>query len=176
MSIETKKCENCQVIDQKLLICTGCRIIYYCGRECQKAHFKNHKLKCLDDKKQRWIEKINTHLASFMEHKDNLLNIWQDITKNEGGKRGAVKMVLNDQDDENEDELTMGNSSNGIEFKKSYIWTYVDEADEKFQTAKEYENLRSLMKTYDPSTSFIVIVYCHDQKRSIHVEKIIYTK
>lgn len=44
-----KKCFNCDKIeskDQKFLICDGCKMAFYCSKECQKNNWKNHKKYC----------------------------------------------------------------------------------------------------------------------------------
>ncbi|KAL7478709.1 hypothetical protein ACHAW6_004458 [Cyclotella cf. meneghiniana] len=42
-------CENCQVIvTGKLQQCSRCKSVVYCGRDCQVAHWKNHKIVCKD--------------------------------------------------------------------------------------------------------------------------------
>lgn len=52
------KCANCGELEsssaQKLSRCTGCEVVYYCGRKCQKAHWKVHKSYC---KRIKSIEK-----------------------------------------------------------------------------------------------------------------------
>jgi hypothetical protein len=45
----TRQCEVCGAIeggDRQLLLCTGCREVRYCGRACQKQHWKQHKAVC----------------------------------------------------------------------------------------------------------------------------------
>ena len=40
-------CENCgSVIDDRILVCSGCKKVAYCNRKCQKAHWKSHKRVC----------------------------------------------------------------------------------------------------------------------------------
>lgn len=43
-----KICDNCW--DKKdpdtLMVCGKCYLTFYCSRECQKAHFRTHKLRC----------------------------------------------------------------------------------------------------------------------------------
>ena len=42
----TNKCDNCFRTDKKLLNCGSCRLTKYCSRECQREHWKGHKLTC----------------------------------------------------------------------------------------------------------------------------------
>ena len=39
-------CEKAPVEGKKLLKCGGCGLAFYCGVECQKAHWKEHKANC----------------------------------------------------------------------------------------------------------------------------------
>lgn len=49
-------CKACQGTNENLLICSGCRLAWYCNIACQKADWKNHKLFCLhpSNKPQPW--------------------------------------------------------------------------------------------------------------------------
>lgn len=47
----TKHCNNCnksaeEVTSKKLLVCSRCKQVNYCCRECQRADWKTHKLNC----------------------------------------------------------------------------------------------------------------------------------
>ncbi|KAJ7843300.1 hypothetical protein B0H13DRAFT_133385 [Mycena leptocephala] len=42
----TEMCENCTVARKDLRRCAGCSLIRYCSKECQKAHWKQHKPHC----------------------------------------------------------------------------------------------------------------------------------
>ena len=48
--------------------CMGCLNIRYCSKECQKMHWKKHKLKCGDFKKTRdnikFLKKVNKKLST----------------------------------------------------------------------------------------------------------------
>ena len=40
-------CENCGLeIEDKILVCSSCKKVAYCNRQCQKAHWKAHKKTC----------------------------------------------------------------------------------------------------------------------------------
>tara|TARA_B100001123_G_C14854219_1_gene845327 strand:- start:347 stop:712 length:366 start_codon:yes stop_codon:yes gene_type:complete len=39
-------CGNCS--SKALKVCSKCKIVYYCNRECQKAHWKTHKFECVE--------------------------------------------------------------------------------------------------------------------------------
>ncbi|KAJ7470132.1 hypothetical protein B0H11DRAFT_2041503 [Mycena galericulata] len=43
----TEMCENCTVRRMDLRRCAGCGIVRYCSKECQKAHWKEHKPHCV---------------------------------------------------------------------------------------------------------------------------------
>ena len=39
-------CGHCHARDVHLSLCSGCKDTWYCGRACQKAHYKTHKAEC----------------------------------------------------------------------------------------------------------------------------------
>ena len=39
-------CIFCSKSSQNLLQCSGCGIVHYCDKECQRSHWKNHKKDC----------------------------------------------------------------------------------------------------------------------------------
>ena len=40
-------CSSCQKVFDTLTKCTACRKVYYCGKVCQKKHWKaGHKFEC----------------------------------------------------------------------------------------------------------------------------------
>jgi hypothetical protein len=39
-------CANCLAIKEKMHLCERCRVTWYCSSECQKAHWKQHKIEC----------------------------------------------------------------------------------------------------------------------------------
>lgn len=41
-----KRCDNCKKVSEKVQVCSVCRLVKYCDRECQKAHWKTHKVDC----------------------------------------------------------------------------------------------------------------------------------
>ena len=45
------ECAACGLRDQKLRTCSACLVTSYCGAACQKAHWRDHKLKCREMKK-----------------------------------------------------------------------------------------------------------------------------
>lgn len=40
------RCKTCNKRDAKLFRCTGCKIVYYCGRECQRVDWNYHRETC----------------------------------------------------------------------------------------------------------------------------------
>ena len=48
-AIKNIKCSSCEAYggkDGKLMKCSGCQKAFYCSTECQKSHWKKHKLQC----------------------------------------------------------------------------------------------------------------------------------
>lgn len=51
-ALASQKCEACGSVSDKLKACTGCGEVQYCGKECQKAGWGTHKLRCKSWKPQ----------------------------------------------------------------------------------------------------------------------------
>ena len=52
-AVRNPKCELCGTtgtITKRLKICGSCQRVYYCTKECQKQHWKQHKILCLNNK------------------------------------------------------------------------------------------------------------------------------
>lgn len=46
---KNKCCSNCSSVggkNGKLLSCSGCSVVFYCGSQCQKDDWRNHKKDC----------------------------------------------------------------------------------------------------------------------------------
>ncbi|KAI0485045.1 hypothetical protein GGR56DRAFT_616637 [Xylariaceae sp. FL0804] len=71
------ECDNCgnepeiQANHPSLSRCAGCHITFYCGRDCQKEDWPDHKTKCKDPK---W-RKVN---AALKEEKNAVAQKWLD--------------------------------------------------------------------------------------------------
>ena len=48
---DVKHCTSCSLVASD--VCSGCKAVYYCSRECQEAHWKEHKSYCKELKKSR---------------------------------------------------------------------------------------------------------------------------
>ncbi|EAR99605.1 Serine/Threonine kinase domain protein (macronuclear) [Tetrahymena thermophila SB210] len=98
----TKLCQNCKQQDKKVSSCAGCKEVYYCSVECQKADWKNHKKPCqikqeeikeiqrLEEKKKKknidWFEKIdNCGQGNF--------SVIQKMKEISTGKIYAIKVI-----------------------------------------------------------------------------------
>ncbi len=49
-SIKARQCEACGALDSPgsaLRKCTRCTVVYYCSKDCQKRHWKEHRPRCL---------------------------------------------------------------------------------------------------------------------------------
>lgn len=40
------QCAQCGVVEGATHVCAGCKVPFYCGVECQRAHWTVHKVKC----------------------------------------------------------------------------------------------------------------------------------
>ena len=43
---QSRSCASCAKTDVHLLLCSGCKLVSYCDKDCQKAHWKAHKPSC----------------------------------------------------------------------------------------------------------------------------------
>lgn len=41
-----RSCASCASVEVRLLQCSRCRSVWYCNKDCQKAHWKTHKSSC----------------------------------------------------------------------------------------------------------------------------------
>lgn len=41
-----KRCDKCGILQKGLKICSGCRTVQYCSKECQRDAWSTHKVKC----------------------------------------------------------------------------------------------------------------------------------
>ena len=83
----TIECAKCNKTDGTLLKCGGCNLgIYYCSKECQKAHWKTHKVDCkfanLFDIKQTKLELTYDHDDKKVKDYDAALKFAKRYMKN----------------------------------------------------------------------------------------------
>ena len=45
------QCRKSETMEKPFSECSGCNVVIYCSRECQKSHWKIHKSTCLDNQK-----------------------------------------------------------------------------------------------------------------------------
>jgi hypothetical protein len=45
-TMEARVCAACRAADKPLRKCAACSTVLYCGRECQRAHWAQHKMQC----------------------------------------------------------------------------------------------------------------------------------
>jgi hypothetical protein len=45
-TMEARVCAACRAADKPLRKCAACSTVLYCGRECQRAHWRQHKTQC----------------------------------------------------------------------------------------------------------------------------------
>mgnify|MGYP003691380387 CR=1 FL=1 len=46
VNASTKSCNTCQSVNEDLLRCSKCKMVFYCNQQCQKEDWKFHKLLC----------------------------------------------------------------------------------------------------------------------------------
>ena len=46
-SEDTHRCFHCQTESTKMMCCSQCHRAWYCGKPCQKKHWKQHKKACV---------------------------------------------------------------------------------------------------------------------------------
>jgi len=61
----TSETKTRDLSNRALLKCTACKAVFYCGRECQKNDWENHRQECRGIKKAR--SKLQSELDSFTE-------------------------------------------------------------------------------------------------------------
>ncbi|KAF7360947.1 hypothetical protein MSAN_01124800 [Mycena sanguinolenta] len=71
----TEICENCTVRRVDLRRCAGCGVVRYCSKECQKAHWKSHKVDCL---KNAELQKKAEALGPDYSEKLKAIGKWSD--------------------------------------------------------------------------------------------------
>ena len=49
---QTKKCSKCGKESDALMKCTACKCVWYCDKDCQNRHWKEHKKECKPIKKE----------------------------------------------------------------------------------------------------------------------------
>jgi hypothetical protein len=61
------ECDNCKTTKLNCKRCTGCKKVYYCHKDCQKAAYKNHKSKCVIDLSKQPIPEIKNLKDAIQE-------------------------------------------------------------------------------------------------------------
>jgi hypothetical protein len=62
-------CAACGKKDGAPKLCSGCRLVRYCGRECQLAHRKAHKKLCKEqERKLKYVSNMQDAVASKLAH------------------------------------------------------------------------------------------------------------
>ncbi|KAJ6453972.1 hypothetical protein C8R45DRAFT_1192431 [Mycena sanguinolenta] len=71
----TEICENCTIRRVDLRRCAGCGVVRYCSKECQKAHWKSHKVDCV---KNTELQKKAEALGPDYSEKLKAIGKWSD--------------------------------------------------------------------------------------------------
>jgi splicing suppressor protein 51 len=69
-------CASCAKTDVHLLLCSGCKLVSYCGKACQKAHWKAHKPSCTPIKKEKQASSKPEAEEDWVDYDD-----FEDCTK-----------------------------------------------------------------------------------------------
>ena len=100
----SKQCRACGKTDVELMRCAQCKLTFYCGQDCQKKHWPEHKQLCKETAKAKQGEqpnakKTNTNeegLDAFGKLKHigsgNFSEIFKTTSKKDG-KVYAIKQV-----------------------------------------------------------------------------------
>jgi len=72
-------------VDMPLMKCTGCRNAFYCSRECQRLHWKDHKPICRGSSRDDVLEYVKPFLPFDGEDDDDVLRKLESVLGN-GGK------------------------------------------------------------------------------------------
>lgn len=74
LQTETPFCIHCEKSEEQvetLMVCGGCRKVRYCGRTCQKEHWKVHKQVCTFTKENKSLEKSGDPWKIVESYKDS---------------------------------------------------------------------------------------------------------
>ena len=66
-----KQCSKCGIVSNAASKCAGCQGVYYCGRECQKQHWKVHKTTCSEADAGEAEPQPSTQIIYNKNKKDN---------------------------------------------------------------------------------------------------------
>lgn len=88
-------CAQCKETMCKLQRCTNCRSIYYCSKDCQKAHWPLHKATCLLTAKNGASKKSGTKecqesLTFFDIYKTEFNAVFKTVREDKAEKKGLV--------------------------------------------------------------------------------------
>lgn len=70
-----KECKRCGKLDISYKACSGCKIVFYCGKYCQKLHWKNHKQYCVEDAQSLKRKRVNVIPSRSIEFKNAFIDM-----------------------------------------------------------------------------------------------------
>ena len=89
-------CERCSTSGPRFKKCGGCKLVYYCGVECQTAAWQSHKTECAAAVRHPDLEATRKMRTQF---KKLVLSQYATCKKLAGGTPGVFVMVLNGKSD-----------------------------------------------------------------------------
>mmetsp|Transcript_12568 Transcript_12568/g.14287 ORF Transcript_12568/g.14287 Transcript_12568/m.14287 type:complete len:217 (+) Transcript_12568:32-682(+) len=88
-SLSPRTCGNCGANDCSLKLCTACRLVYYCGRDCQVAHRSVHKKIC---KKQQSKLKDKCDRVDRVDSNNGANNKGKEMDSSGGSSHGNINL------------------------------------------------------------------------------------
>lgn len=89
-------CEHCSKCGPRFKKCGRCKLVYYCGVECQTAAWKDHKTECAAAANHPDLDATRKMRTQF---KNLVLSQYATCKKIAGGMPGVFVMVLNGKSD-----------------------------------------------------------------------------
>ncbi|TPX48830.1 hypothetical protein SeMB42_g02842 [Synchytrium endobioticum] len=97
-----RPCATCGVMSTSHLRCGGCKVVFYCNRNCQKEDWKAHKAECKNlHKIGQPSVNIKTNVASCSADKIDYASLWEQALEKEEAGRNDNDALLGGSNNEN---------------------------------------------------------------------------